>query len=299
MTKHFLLAAAMSLLAACSSGCCCFSNCSGCGGCDSCGSCNGSGCGGGQSCSLSRIFGSHGGGCSSCSACDSGCDTCSSGHGCSSCGGGCSSCDSCDSGCCGDCGHGMKDLMWPFNCSWMSGLSHCCKSESFDCPGGGCGEHYWCDWKSCPPTPDPCDHCGCYTGGCQCEKPCYRRVHDLALLPGRLGRRTATDQRMTTTAVWSKMQDQRALSDSSDAGAWGETIDCDFAGVTRQLIHIRSPVDSGARRSYTERSLFTQPARPYRLAAPHGAGIDAFLELLAAAGVRYISSAIRARPSCR
>jgi hypothetical protein len=67
-------------------------------------------------------------------------------------------------------------LFWPFDCSWLSGLSQCHyhAPETFDCPGGGCGEQYFCDWKSCPPTQDPCDKCGCYAGGCQCSKPCYQ-----------------------------------------------------------------------------------------------------------------------------
>jgi hypothetical protein len=140
----------------CGNNCC--DQCGSCGDCDSCNSCNSCGSCGHAAHSCDR--------CSSCGSCNS----CGSECG-SSCSSGC--CDSCNS--CGDCGHGMSDLIWPFNCSLLHCMSQCCKApETFDCPGGGCGEKYWCDWKSCPPTPDPCDHCGCYTGGCQCEKPCYQ-----------------------------------------------------------------------------------------------------------------------------
>ncbi|HZZ29111.1 MAG TPA: hypothetical protein VFE46_14025 [Pirellulales bacterium] len=60
--------------------------------------------------------------------------------------------------------------------SWLKSWFSCsnCTGEQYSCPGGGCGEKYWCDWKSCPPTPDPCDHCGGYTGGCACSNHCYQ-----------------------------------------------------------------------------------------------------------------------------
>ncbi|HTQ38580.1 MAG TPA: hypothetical protein VMJ32_06105 [Pirellulales bacterium] len=53
-------------------------------------------------------------------------------------------------------------------------MFHCCNSETFNCPGGGCGESYWCDWKACPPTPDPCNKCGCYSGCAPCSEHCYQ-----------------------------------------------------------------------------------------------------------------------------
>src|SRR5262249_1129234 len=113
---------------------------------------------------------------SSCSSCghSHGCSSCDSCSSCSSCGGGCGGCDECDL-CCG-CDHGVKDLFWPVNCSCFSTLKNCChETETFNgCGKGGCGEQYWCDWKSNPPCPDPCDKCtGCYNGGCPCEHPCY------------------------------------------------------------------------------------------------------------------------------
>jgi hypothetical protein len=178
MTKYAYLAATVAVISmAAGSGCLCLDQClgmrcsnncydcgnCGCDSCNSCGNCGSSGrCG---SCS----------GCSSCGSCNS-CESCGhASHGCGSCG--CDSCSSCGGGCC-DSGCGcseMHNLFWPFNCSFLSGLGNCCKGgETFDCPGGGCGEHYWCDWKSCPPTPDPCDKCGCYSSGCQCEKPYYQ-----------------------------------------------------------------------------------------------------------------------------
>jgi hypothetical protein len=43
----------------------------------------------------------------------------------------------------------------------------------YDCCNGGCGEKYCCDWYNCPPTCDPCDHCGNYCG-CKGHNPCYQ-----------------------------------------------------------------------------------------------------------------------------
>jgi hypothetical protein len=188
MTKYAYLAATIAVISmAASSGCVCLDQCMGLrcgnncydcgsGGCDSCNSCG--------SCGSSHSCGSYGGGCSSCGSCNS-CSSgghvshsCGSCNSCGSCGSGscgCDSCSSCGGGCDSGCGCDMHKLFWPFNCNLLSDLENCCKGgETFDCPGGGCGEKYWCDWKSCPPTPDPCDKCGCYSGGCQCAKPCYQ-----------------------------------------------------------------------------------------------------------------------------
>jgi hypothetical protein len=182
MTKYAFLAVTMAALSvAAAGGCLCIDQCLGMrcsnncydqcgnGGCESCNSC--SSCNSCDSCNSCGRSGHMTHSCGSCSDCGSdSCSSCSGSHGCSSCSGGC-----CDSGCGSGCNHGASDLFWPFNCSFLSSFSHCCSApETFDCPGGGCGERYWCDWKSCPPTPDPCDHCGCYNGGCQCEKPCYQ-----------------------------------------------------------------------------------------------------------------------------
>ncbi len=157
MIKHAFLAAAFSAFAiAVNSGCCSVD----------------------RFCGLSTC-GNQCGGCDSCSSCGGGCSACS--HGCSSCGndcgsGGCSSCGSCNSGCCGgcnscgSCGGGCKD--WFLDCSWLKKCFTWCQPETFN--GCGCGEKYWCDWKSCPPTPDPCDKCGGYCGGPPCAVHCYQ-----------------------------------------------------------------------------------------------------------------------------
>jgi hypothetical protein len=187
MSKCAFMAVAMAALCvAASGGCCnveqfCGMNCGhhGCYDCDSCSSCGSCGhsYGGCSSCDSS-----YDSGCSSCGRSHSRCSSCdsSSDSGCSSCGrshGGCGNCGECGDCCdsCGDCE--LKKLFWPLDCGLVSGCKkYCHEPESFDsCGGGGCGEKYWCDWKSCPPTCDPCDKCsGSYCGGCPCQNQCYQ-----------------------------------------------------------------------------------------------------------------------------
>jgi hypothetical protein len=164
MIKCAYCAALMAAICfAASSGCCTVEKCCG----MHCGTPCGSDCG---NCDT--------GSCASCGHCGmSSCGTCNGGCGgdsaCDTCGGGCDSCNSC--------GHGVKDCWWPLNLSWVHELFGCCKGcyngcchpETYDC-GCGCGEPYWCDWKGCPPTPDPCDSCGCYAGCSPCANRCYQ-----------------------------------------------------------------------------------------------------------------------------
>ena len=62
---------------------------------------------------------------------------------------------SCDCGSC-DAGYCSKKLF----CKWPNCDEYC---------GSGCGEIYWCDWKSDPPDLcDSCDQCGGISGGGCC-----------------------------------------------------------------------------------------------------------------------------------
>jgi hypothetical protein len=145
MSKHALLAVAAAILLSTSSGCVWWRHCWGSwayyGACDSCGYCD--------NCPP--------GPCGGCHEPFSGC-----------CNDGCGSYDSCG-GCCNDC---CDDCCHPF--AFLHHLFHspgplgCC-----DYPCQGCGEKYYCDWINSPPTCEPCDCCGNYTG---CDpRPCYQQ----------------------------------------------------------------------------------------------------------------------------
>jgi len=58
----------------------------------------------------------------------------------------------------------------PLGANWGTPLLERLKSR-FAC-GDGCGEVYIGEWISTPPTPDPCDQCGNFTG--QCNHMMYR-----------------------------------------------------------------------------------------------------------------------------
>jgi hypothetical protein len=157
MTTRACWAAVLSLVAIAATGGCCnldyicgihrscnsCSQCNSCQTCGSCGQCTQGGCG--NSC-----------GNGSCSQCDS----CGS----------CPSCGTCGSGSCGSGTHCSYD--WFLNLSWIKGFCHFCKPETFD--DCGCGENYFCDWKACPPGPDPCNKCAGYAGCAPCSEHCYQ-----------------------------------------------------------------------------------------------------------------------------
>lgn len=144
MYKHVLLAALASILFSSSSGCVMWRHCWGSwayyGTTDSCGYCD--------NCPPGPCAKHPGPFCGLFSGC--GGEPC-----CDSCG------DCCDNGCgdccsCGSCGpshglfHGIFQSPGPVGCT--------------DIPCQGCGEKYWCDWINYPPTCDPCDCCGNFTG---------------------------------------------------------------------------------------------------------------------------------------
>lgn len=114
--------------------------------------------------------------CDNCPAgpCSGGCDDCCNGLGVYPPPGGycgmydnCGS-DCCESGCCPNhCG--------PRHGCWLVKLFHwhdwCCDPCGY--PHGGCGEKYCCDWINHPPTCDPCDCHGNFTGN-RDPRPCYQ-----------------------------------------------------------------------------------------------------------------------------
>jgi len=137
MTKYTLLAVALAISVAGSTGCCGWHY-------------------GWGNCGCADGYCGYGG-------CEAGCG--------SHCGSACGGNDCCDSdcGCCGfecgllrSCWNGCKRLFW---CPHPIG--------AYDCCHGGCGELFICDWLSYPPCKDQCDCCGNYMGDHD-PRPCYQ-----------------------------------------------------------------------------------------------------------------------------
>lgn len=101
------------------------------------------------------------------------CDNCPSGPCAKSTGNCCGSCGDCCDDCCNDCG--SCGHCGPF-CGLFHGIFHSPGPVGCTCdyPCQGCGEKYCCDWINYPPTCDPCDCCGNYTG-CRDPRPCYQQ----------------------------------------------------------------------------------------------------------------------------
>jgi hypothetical protein len=161
MIKHALLAVSAASFLAFASGCGCINECmckhSWYGDADCCGN---------NHC-IDHRFGEYGFG--ACGECGAPCADCG-------CNGGCPGYNQCASGCCCDeCDRYDCPLthVWRF----CKGIFHSPGpvGPCYDCgcANGGCGEKYCCDWINCPPTCDPCDHCGNYCG-CHDPKPCYQ-----------------------------------------------------------------------------------------------------------------------------